>query len=163
MEIYNPYFWLLFGGFVVFMALRGRRNRKPGPQRSRPSTMRGQLLTTSLAKTTPLVCLLDEGKKYGPFFLEKTPPTLPHCPDCSCHLQDFVSDSQSWFEGKVPQGKRQTDLGDLADGDWRYYKASLILAHPETDPEIRDQFSLLAESGTADEAFKNRAQAHLRG
>ncbi|OGH01101.1 MAG: hypothetical protein A2600_11360 [Candidatus Lambdaproteobacteria bacterium RIFOXYD1_FULL_56_27] len=164
MDYTSPYFWLLFAGAVGFLVLRNRKKNGPNGLPPKPPVFRERatLLLSPLSKTTPLACLLDDQKKFGSFFQDKTPPALPHEPGCLCHVQEFTADTGLLFKGQTePELGGQSDLGGLTPTERRYYKYRLIASHPQATKAQQSQFAELAQSLNLGTEFIEKIKTHL--
>ncbi len=156
MEIFSLKFLAVLAAAVLILTLRARQKRKgPTIVRGKQISIRGQKLTTPINRDTPLACLLDEGKAFGEDFKEKEPPGIPHNEKCKCELVSTLHRSHDWFNEKnKPAETFQTDLGELTRNEYRYYKFSLIIHHPEASEELRADYRELAEGISVDDKIK---------
>lgn len=163
MEIFSLKFLAVLAAAVLILTLRARQKRKgPTIVRGKQISISGQKLTTPINRDTPLICLLDEGKSYGEDFKEKAPPELPHNENCKCELLPTLHRSHDWFnEKKKPVETFETDLGELTRNEYRYYKFSLIIHHPEADEELRADYVELAEGISVSENIKDMIRSHF--
>ncbi len=163
MEIFSLKFLAILAAAVLILTLRARQKRKgPTIVRGKQISISGQKLATPINKNTPLVCLLDEGKSFGEDFKEKTPPGLPHNENCRCELVPTLHRSHDWFNQKnKPVETFQTDLGELTRNEYRYYKYSLIIHHPDADEELRADYRELAEGITVSADIKEMLRLHF--
>ena len=107
--------------------------------------------------------MLDDGKKYGADYKEKSPPPLPHGENCQCRLEDMIFQSREWFQAKNTDiANFQTDLGELEKNKFRYYKYQLITDHNEADEAIKLEYRELANYISINPEFKRHIADHLK-
>lgn len=164
MDYTSPYFWLLFAGAVGFLVLKNRKKNSGKGLPPKPPVFRERAiqLIAPMTKTTPLACLLDDQKKFGSFFQDKTPPSLPHEPGCSCQTQEFTADSDQLFRGKAEQERGGfSDLGPLNPTERRYYKYRLVASHPQATQEQKSQYAEMAQNLNLGADFIAKINTHL--
>ncbi len=163
MEVFSLKFLLILAVAVAFLTLRARRKRKgPTIVRGKQISIRGQKLITPITKTTPLPCLIDEGRTFGEDFKEKTPLNLPHCEECTCELVPIFRRSHDWFNQKGESVEMfKTELGELNRNEFRYCKYSLIINHSDANDNLRIEYRELLEKITVSDAFKQQVQTYL--
>lgn len=151
MEVFS----LEFLGFlliaIAFVTYRARKKRSgPTVIQGKRIAIRGQKISTPLERSTPLPCLLDDGKRYGDDFKDKTPPELPHAEGCRCELTEVVLHSHDLFNEKASKKKPKesftTDLGELDRDTYRYYKYLLISNHQDSEETVQKEYADLAEN-----------------
>ena len=82
---------------------------------------------TFLEAQTPLVCLKEDGQKFGQQFKQKIPPELPHTTGCQCQLVQIYYTSSDVFQGENQENHtKPSSLGDLKAEDARILKQLLI-------------------------------------
>lgn len=161
MEVFSLEFLAFLLIAVAFVTYRARKKRS-GPTiiHGKQITIRGQQIRTPLERSTPLACLLDDGKRYGDDFKDKHPPELPHAEGCQCGLTEMVQHSHDLFNEKknrkTPQETFSTNLGELNRDEYRLYKYILISNHKDADENIRKDFAELAEQITVPEEVKEK-------
>lgn len=130
--------------------------------RGKQIAIKGQKLITNIGFTTPLPCLLDEGKLFGDDFKEKTPPPLPHTATCTCQLDNVLHRSYEWFHEKEKTGETyETDLGMLSRAEFRYYKFQLVANHPEADDVLKSEYRDLTLHIAVSPPFKTKVLNHI--
>ncbi|MFH2129631.1 MAG: hypothetical protein ABIK68_04595 [bacterium] len=163
MDYFSANFLLIFAVGVLVITLRARSKNKgkqvlPGKQ----IAIVGQELEAPLGVDTPLVCLLDDGQKFGDGFQEKTAPALPHNDLCQCQFRNVVLRNYDIFSRTpTPESPRSSDLGSLKRAEARYYKYMLITNHREAEEEVRKTYADLARRVNVAPAFTNAVKKHL--
>jgi len=146
MEIFSQKFLIIFVIIIFLVILKARRKKPTNISEGRHITVIGKCLTTYLSKETPLICLLEEDKKFGEDFLYKEIPSLPHNETCKCLLKPIIHQGEDLFKKKEKQEPvYSSDIGDLKRTDARYYKYILICNHPEATEELIQKYEELAE------------------
>jgi len=164
MELDSPLFWVIFFVSVLILMARARKKRPELPTKPKGVSGKVAQVTSPLRRETPLSCLLDDSKKFGPLFQDKNPPVLPHTEGCQCQLSEFYTDSNKLYAGKV-EGSNDvdTDLGNLAKLERRYYKYRLILAHPDCPPHTEEETQNLLNLMDLEPSFQEKITQHLEG
>ena len=164
MDIFSLKFLAVLAAAVLILTLRARQKRKgPTIVRGKQISISGQKITTPINRETPLACLLDEGKSFGEDFKVKEPPELPHNEHCKCELISTLHRSHDWFNEKnKPAETFPTDLGELTRNEYRFYKYSLIIHHPEASEELRADYRELAEGISVGDNIKKMVRAHFK-
>lgn len=163
MQIFSfRFLGILILAMVVMRIVVKRKKKGPTVIYAKQIPVRGDKLSTPISKSTPLVCLLAEGKVYGEDFKDKEAPTLPHGEGCQCTLDIFVKRSHDWLnETEEEEGNYKTDIGMLSKDEFRYYKYMLIAHHPDADEQThQDYLDLIADFKIAQE-FKAKVNNHL--
>ena len=163
MELSNGQLWFFVALAGIIIWMRMRKKQAPAITRGKVISVKGDRLQSWLCLTTPLECLLDHNKVFGPDFQEKQSPELPHGPDCKCKLQADYRRADEVFtmkEGKLPG--IDSDLGDLNHMEHRYYHYSLIANHRSASEALQQEYNTLALGVDIPEAFKQRVQTHLQ-
>ncbi|MBT4288135.1 MAG: hypothetical protein HOD92_12435 [Deltaproteobacteria bacterium] len=164
MRVFSLEFLIIFilSVLIIIWKLRSKKGHSSIPRKF--VSIRGQQLVTEINQNTPLLCLLEEGKKFGEDFQEKENPELPHGDDCECELKEVNHSSADWFLDKNKQQKTEyTDLGILTNAEKRYYKFILISQHPNTPEGERGEYQQMAEQVfPISEAFRMEVKAHLK-
>lgn len=163
MDIFSQKFLIIF--FVTFFLvfLKVRRKKTVNVSEGRHISVIGKRLTTYLSKETPLICLLEEDKKFGEDFLYKKIPTLPHGEKCKCTLDAIIHQGEDLFKKKDKQEPvYPSDIGELKRSDARYYKYFLICNHADATEEIKQKYEELAALISISAETKAKTQKHLK-
>ena len=164
MRVFSMEFLIIFilSVLIITWKLRSKKVNSSIPRKY--ISIRGQQLVTDINRNTPLLCLLEEGKKFGEDFQEKGDPELPHGDDCQCELKAVNHSSADWFLEKNKQHKiDSSDLGMLTKAEKRYYKYILISRHPDTSEAHKVDYQQLTEQvSPVSEAFRMEVEAHLK-
>lgn len=164
MRVFSLEFLIIFilSVLIITWKLRSKKVNSSIPRKA--ISIRGRQLVTEINKNTPLLCLLEEGKKFGEDFQEKGSSQLPHCDDCECELIDVNQNSVDWFLDKNKQQKTESsDLGILTQAEKRYYKYILISNHPgATEAQKTDYQQLVEQVSPVSEVFRMEVEAHLK-
>lgn len=164
MEIFSAEFFLILLIAILILSFRARRKRKgPAIVQGKQISIRGQKISSPVNRSTPLPCLLDEGRSFGEDFKDKTPPELPHNERCRCELVQVSHRSHDWFNDKnALQEQFDTDLGSLERKEFRYYKYMLISMHPDADETTRSDYQELARGISISPGFEETVVQHLK-
>jgi len=164
MELDSLQFWLFFFAAVFILMFRSRKNRPTVAVKPRGVTARVFSLHSPLHHDTPLACLLDDTKRFGPLFQEKEPPVLPHGPSCECVLTESFIDSNQLYSGKAEKEvDPETDLGPLGKLQRRYYRYRLILSKPDCPVDQTEEIQNLILPMDLDPKFQEQVNQHLEG
>jgi hypothetical protein len=149
---------------LALITFRAKRKRKgPTIVQGKQISINGQKVTTEIGITTPLPCLLEEGKIFGENFKDKTPPSLPHTVNCTCRLISVLHRSHDWFnEISKEEESFATDLGNLDRMYFRFYKYLLISNHPDADERTKKEYQELADGMNVVQQSKTKALDHIR-
>ena len=122
-------FIALFGLILVYWIYKKKKQLFVRHPNVEPviTTLEAFEVQTFLDSETPLVCLKEDGQKFGQQFKEKTPPELPHRVGCRCQVVQIYYTSSDVFQGEN-QGDhtKPSSLGDLKAEDARILKQLLV-------------------------------------
>ena len=156
---------LIFTGIILFLWIRYRKNfkRQQPVLREKQILIRGTQLITPLHVKTPLVCLLEEGRKFGEDFKDKEPPSLPHTEGCQCSLVNYETRSREWFDRNGKDEREfESDLGGLTEKEKRYYRFALILnKSDQLENEEKEKYAECLDRINISSQFKKRVEEHL--
>lgn len=139
-----------------------RKHRVEPVSRGKQLAIKGDQLITPINRATPLACLLDDSKIFGPDYHDKTPPSLPHEEGCQCELTPNYRRSDDIFHRSAADEKQhQSDLGLLTSKELRFYKYQLIAHHAQAEGKRKQEYLTLAQGIAISEDFKNQTINHL--
>lgn len=163
MNILSGEFVIILGVAILVLYLKLRKNRVTNYIPRKSIAIRGHRVLSEISKETPLECLLADAQGYGEDFNLKELPQLPHTEGCNCQLINLNINSSEFFadDGKKDQ-TRQTDLGPLSRQEFRYYKYTLMISHPDITPADQTNYLNLLQAIPISEAFKTEVSAHLK-
>ncbi len=163
MRVFSLEFLIIFIVSILILVFKLRKKKGNTSIPRKYISIRGQHLETDIAKNTPLICLLSDGKNFGEDYHDKESPDVPHCDNCQCELIDVNHNSAEWFLDKNKQKKSEfTDLGTLTKAEKRYYKYILIAQHTEISKKQQIEYLGMAEQvQPVSEAFRMEVEAHL--
>lgn len=142
MDIFSGEFLFILAIATLVLYFKLRKNRVSTYVPRKSISIRGQRIICEIGKTTPLACLLDDNQSYGSDFNIKEPPELPHQEGCQCQLINLNINSLEFFaSNKKGEESRRTDLGPLNKKEFRFYKYTLIICHPDSTKEQKKRLS----------------------
>ena len=125
-------FIALFGLILVYWIYKKKKQLFVRHPNVEPviTTLEAFEVQTFLDSETPLVCLKEDGQKFGQQFKEKTPPELPHTVGCRCQVVQIYYTSSDVFQGENQENlTKPSSLGNLKAGDARILKQLLIQSY----------------------------------
>jgi len=131
-------FIALFGLILVYWIYKKKKQLFKRHPNIEPviTTIEAFEVQTFLHAETPLVCLNEDGQKFGQQFKQKVPPELPHTTGCRCQLVQIYYTSSDVFQGENQETHtKPSSLGDLKAEDARILKQLLIQSYQASNFE----------------------------
>ena len=125
-------FIALFGLILVYWIYKKKKQLFKRHPNIEPviTTIEAFEVQTFLEAQTPLVCLKEDGQKFGQQFKQKVPPELPHTTGCQCKLVKIYYTSSDVFQDENQETYlKSSSLGDLKAEDARILKQFLIQSY----------------------------------
>ena len=125
-------FIALFGLILVYWIYKKKKQLFKRHPNIEPviTTIEAFEVQTFLQAQTPLVCLKQDGQKFGQQFKEKSPPELPHINGCRCQIVQIYYISSDVFQGESQENlSKPSSLGNINAGDARILKQLLLQSY----------------------------------